>query len=199
MKCESGYYSSQGNITCQACPSGYYCRNGLPPVQCSIGEYSPHFSENCLNCPRGFKCPASGLSSPVICSDGYYTNAERQSSCMPCEPGRSCANKNNSEICPAGTFSPSGVLGCMPCGNGSYSLAEASACIPCPAGKSCSDPSLPPQDCPVGYYSNIGDGICKLCNFGYKSIGNGTGCVPCDAGFYCPNPRYVYTAIECKH
>ena len=157
---------------------------------CATGEYSPYLTETCLNCPRGYKCPRMGLVVPETCDDGYYTNSERQLSCIICEPGRSCVNRNASEICPAGTYSPSGVNDCLHCGNGNYSSAESASCSPCPAGKTCFDPAVAPEDCAEGYYSNIGDGSCSLCQLGYKSFPNGTGCVPCNPGFYCPHPRY---------
>ena len=190
MKCSSGYYSDQGNITCSVCPPGFACPNGGIPQGCTTGEYAPERSEVCLSCPKGYKCPTPLLRSPVQCESGYYTQSERQLSCTICEAGRSCLNGNASQVCLAGTYSPSGVMNCLPCRSGNYSFEEASACLPCPAGKSCINPGQTPQNCPEGYFSNLGSGTCTICSNGYKSFENGTGCVPCDPGYYCPNPRY---------
>lgn len=188
IKCPTGTYSSQGNITCSSCPAGYHCSNGAPPVMCAIGEYSAFNDELCRSCPVGHKCPIIGMSKPIHCEIGYYNNMERQINCKMCESGRSCANRNGSEICPSGTYSPYGVMECLPCQSGNYSLSGSSICLICPAGKSCVDPSQNPQPCPSGYFSNIGDGSCKLCDVGTKSFSNGTGCLPCDPGYFCPNP-----------
>lgn len=156
---------------------------------CSVGEYSPYNADSCLPCPKGYKCPGPGMVAPILCESGYYNNAERQASCSMCEGGRSCANRNGSEICPAGTYSPPGVLECLPCSTGNYSKSGSTACLICPSGKSCSDPSKDPEDCPKGYYSHVGDGTCTICPVGSQSFANGTDCLPCNPGYYCPSPR----------
>ena len=155
---------------------------------CTAGEYSRINDESCISCPAGYKCPIMGMSDPIICENGYYTNTERQISCKICEAGRSCVNKNGSEICQAGTYSPPGVMECLPCGTGNYSTSESSTCLICPAGKSCIDPAQDPQPCPQGYFSNLGEWTCTICDAGTKAFSNGTGCVPCDPGYYCPSP-----------
>ena len=191
MKCQSGFYSSTGNISCHECPAGYQCVYGKTPVICHQGEYAPVATETCLDCPAGYKCPGIGMSTPTICENGYYTNSIRQINCVACEAGQSCLSGNSSEICLPGTYSPGGVLDCLPCPSRTFSSSGSSVCAPCPAGKFCYSPAADPDDCPKGYFANLGDGNCSKCLLGYTSFLDNTRCVPCSAGFYCPDPGYV--------
>lgn len=44
-------------------------------------------SESCTSCPAGSECPEMGVSEPVLCKPGFYTDILGAVSCVPCSSG----------------------------------------------------------------------------------------------------------------
>ena len=82
-KCNPGYYLSSNS--CQLCPLGLYCEDGLRKESCPAGTYST------------------------------ATGATSSSTCTTCPSGSYCEGGSSIESCPAGTYSEQGASKCETC------------------------------------------------------------------------------------
>ena len=118
MRCPLGTYSNatglQSVFECVPCDAGMFCgTTGLtqPTGLCSAGHYCTQgnyqsdpttnlttVSEliNCSVhqviggvCPSGYYCP-NGSAIPLLCAAGYYSDMEKQASCLLCPQGFYC-------------------------------------------------------------------------------------------------------------
>ena len=70
--------------------------------------------------------------------------------------------------CTNGYIASIGSDNCTRCAYNEISNAVNTDCLPCPAGKTCSDPTLEPDDCADGEYALIGDAVCQACPAGRR-------------------------------
>ncbi|XP_022084521.1 sushi, von Willebrand factor type A, EGF and pentraxin domain-containing protein 1-like [Acanthaster planci] len=157
------YSFLRDSMTCVGCPAGQFFNNDtLTCEECLIGRYQdedlePQFT--CKFCPVGTStvgvgsanltdclgiCPSghfsdTGLEPCSKCEKGSYQSEARSLSCLPCPVGQSTASigstdiEDCSDLCPAGSFSASGVQPCTPCPYHSYQPEQGqSSCQPCP-------------------------------------------------------------------
>ena len=136
VPCALGYYASEGDLTCKACPAGMQCPSSLSPLACPRGSFSLEGHAFCTPCPAGFAC----------CSTG----------CRNCslEPGYS-ESAFESNVCSSdgGPCNVTGVPMCWKrCKAGTYSLGNQSHCLACPPGMECVD-GINPRPCIPGWFS----------------------------------------------
>ena len=183
FKCESSTYSLSGATSCQPCPVGSVCIDGVL-AQCPPGSYgtatSIYSATGCSNCTAGSYNPNYGAASSA--------------SCLSCAAGTfSSYGASSCEQCPSGTSNPSTGASsptlCALCAKGKYSTF--------PAQSSCS------LLCPAGYFgAKLGgmsfDDACAPCPPGYYSANEGSAqCLPCPAGYYAPgNTSVACTACD---
>ena len=180
--CPAGTYSpSLGNVrveNCTICPEGHYCAAGSPePTLCLNGTYSSalgaKYASDCVICPGGYECPQRGMTEPVECGFGYFSDGNAIH-CTICSAGYYCDNRithrtdmHRNKICPAG----------MTCKEGRTNPPNllADACI---VGHYCLDGDVDPlpRQCPNGTFSSL---------TGLKSV---TECERCPSGKYCSPP-----------
>ena len=89
MKCGRGFYASEGSMSCDECPVGFYCPLLVTasPQPCASGFYANETkSVSCIECDRGklfiallfFICPDFTMASNafgrcvLILSDGFF-------------------------------------------------------------------------------------------------------------------------------
>jgi hypothetical protein len=171
--CSAGFYCPQGaqnawglmmytgNLTC---PRGSYCPKGSSvPIACPRGTYNPSLGQiaiqDCLDCPAGQYCDRQNLTSPSgFCTRGYYclsraSTATPQSVYYNSESGL----QNGGDICPVGTYCPSGSPFAHTCPPGTFNnMIGQEVCFTCPEGHYCpggtSDYLEAEYDCPIGFY-----------------------------------------------
>ncbi|XP_022110885.1 sushi, von Willebrand factor type A, EGF and pentraxin domain-containing protein 1-like [Acanthaster planci] len=160
--CPHGYMATD-SMTCVGCPAGQFFNNDtLTCEECLIGRYQDEDQEpqfTCKFCPVGTStvgigsanltdclgiCPSghfsdTGLEPCFKCEKGSYQSEARSLSCLPCPFGQSTASigcmdiEDCADMCPAGSFSASGVQPCTPCPHHSYQPDQGqSSCQPCP-------------------------------------------------------------------
>lgn len=196
--CAAGYLCAAGstsatptgvaNLTLNTngvCPLGHYCEAGtVSAVPCNAGQYlnlvGSDEASDCQACPPGFACPESGMSQPLVCTEGYY-----------CAAGSISVTAVE---CPAGTYCPQGSASPQPCPLGTYnSFQRVAICTVCPASKYCGVAlgTITPLDCPQGRYCPLATSVPVVCPQGTYSNGigmtNSTDCAVCPAGVYCNN------------
>eukprot|EP00933_Yihiella_yeosuensis_P084807 TRINITY_DN9949_c0_g1_i1.p1 TRINITY_DN9949_c0_g1~~TRINITY_DN9949_c0_g1_i1.p1 ORF type:complete len:936 (-),score=131.55 TRINITY_DN9949_c0_g1_i1:377-3184(-) len=114
--CKAGYFSREGNTSCEACPINTYSEpiNGsaVPPVgatkcvPCREGFVSEKGSSTCSACMSGSFRTASQTEC-LLCPKGTY-QAEAGTACQPCDPGFTTASQGSQSAakcsCPPGTL-----------------------------------------------------------------------------------------------
>nr|XP_006821767.1 PREDICTED: uncharacterized protein LOC100369099 [Saccoglossus kowalevskii] len=203
--CTGTQYSLDGDVACNACPSGYYCPSTSQPPQfcpdghvpsadqttcdiCTAGNYAYNVTSLCQTCPAGYHCPTDGMSSPEECPTGWYSASSGASACTECAAGRYCTSTTET-LCNAGY----------------YSNAGQTSCDLCPGGYDCSDSSTIVL-CQEGFYSRNGSSSCTSCEEGrscpgtgrveplecelgtYANVTESPECLECPAGYKCPVP-----------
>lgn len=138
--CNAGYNSTgyATNLTCNACPSGYFSHYG--DKDCSIclrGTYSLSSATNCSLTPAGYYS-SEGSSTYYPCPSGTYS-ASGAGNCSSCPEGSFSSDASSTCTCYSG-YSQSGsgsTLTCTICPAKTYSSGAGSAlCINCPPGTS---------------------------------------------------------------
>jgi len=126
--------------------------------------------EDCDYCTAGYYCPTDGMTTPIICDKGRYSDSGA-TVCIGCDPGRYCnsnatsmAYMNSVLICPAGTECP-----------GNMSVQPNVVDHPCRMGHYCprGDVNPFPVPCPVGTFND---------KYGLQQVSE---CEACTAGMYC--------------
>lgn len=148
---------------------------GLPP-SCALTNPENGVYKPCCLYSNG-TCNFDRNNCKLECNLGYYA------------PGSSC------EICPAGSYCPSGATLATKCPAGQYSDEGASTCTACPApyttGAAGTGKTI--NGCSVflkqGEY--VSNGKVTTCPAGYYCLGGTTyydnnGATECPAGSYCP-------------
>jgi len=189
-ECKAG--SESDKTTCDPCPAGSFCSDGLVfpckttcPLgeqltgQCSAGSESD--TTKCQPCPEGYFCrdgvaTACRTSCPdghkldTDCPEGSTVNAQ----CKPCRAGVFCAT-GREEPCKTTCEAGKVLKGFCPSG----SVADVTSCIPAPAGSFAVDgiASLCVSMCPPG---QLLTGSCPA-----GSTKDGMLCAPCPEGQWC--------------
>ncbi|XP_011677589.2 sushi, von Willebrand factor type A, EGF and pentraxin domain-containing protein 1 [Strongylocentrotus purpuratus] len=110
-----------------ACDQGYVPQTGSP--------------NRCVACPRGY---ISGGDAEMCmpCTTGSYQDQSAQSACKPCPAGQTTPREGAKNInecrdqCSPGSFSPSGLVPCLPCDRQSFqSQAGQRSCDRCPTNQ----------------------------------------------------------------
>nr|XP_054760934.1 uncharacterized protein LOC129267226 [Lytechinus pictus] len=203
--CASGTYQDDfGMDSCKSCPAGFYCDATLQndtfcshsvqnPQPCPQGHYCPmgtKYSKE-FPCPNGTFSDQTNLEEAddcTPCSGGMY--CDRESLTAPygeCEAGYYCISGASSptptdgvtgDICPVGTYCPTGSNKTYDCPPSTYNPTEGresiSECLACDAG----------EYCPVyGLNTTAGD-----CDAGFYCAGNASSASPTDGvtGDECP-------------
>ncbi|XP_054755195.2 sushi, von Willebrand factor type A, EGF and pentraxin domain-containing protein 1-like isoform X1 [Lytechinus pictus] len=131
-RCPVGTFQDQyGNTTCRNCPadtstanpgakSAFKCKS-----RCRPGTYSMSGVESCSACPIGTYEPDRGSTECNACPDGLTTWTNGNTDVEYC-----------TNICPRGTFSPTGFAPCQDCPKGTYQpRASQTSCTLCPGDK----------------------------------------------------------------
>ena len=104
-----------GTESPRLCPRGRFCEEGsISGDMCPVGTYNSmlglRIEEECVDCPAGRYCNDNGLVEPTgNCSAGYWC---KRGATQPSPPG-----DVTGEICPKGSFCPTGTrtpVGCPP-------------------------------------------------------------------------------------
>ena len=126
-----------GASTCQACPDGFSCANGLAQL-CPLGSY----------CTGG---------TPIVCPDGKYGSKLgliSESECSPCPSGKYCTSGIISGDCDNGFYCRLGAKESNP--NSSDCTDENEDAGPCPAGYFCSEVTNHIEvPCPPGMFYQL--------------------------------------------
>ena len=202
--CPLGTYSNSTGLeapeNCSLCTPGRYCGNvGLvePSGNCSAGFFCPPGQSSAMPsqyvCPIGSYC-VEGISVPVTCEDGFYTNQNGSLSCLLCPGGYYCTNGVITLLCPMGFYCPSGTgLDWSPCPHGTYSnqigLNYSIQCMPCDGGSYCNrlNATAVSGDCSAGFYCTRGVDTATPVNYSssLESCADWIGDI-CPIGHYCP-------------
>ena len=138
--CDPGFWPSADKTSCEPCPEGYICNDGVQ-IKCS-GTTAPTIEESL----------AGVLGSTHVCA--------------PCPSGSYCVDGVATK-CPEGTYSQGNVSQCASCPDNEYPTEDQSACTSCPEGYYCSgsqkvECSLKFKNCTECDASG-----CKACKEGY--------------------------------
>jgi hypothetical protein len=214
---------AESQSDCVSCPPGYYCPNSASlskVVECQAGTYcSGGVSVNTgtATCPIGHYCPA-GTNEPIKCTPGQYCGTTGlQLPTGNCTAGYFClegsqlaapTDGTQGNICPAGSYCPTGSSINIECPVGTYNAntgaTAESNCVVCDAGKKCLSRGLtaPSTTCPAGYhctqdpfelndctpgnYCPAGSDDETKCGTGqYQQYKLQSSCDACPQGFYC--------------
>lgn len=232
--CEAGTYrpnpraTSQGD--CSNCPAGFYCLAEVAePIACPAGTYHDtgaadaadlsKGSNPCKACTEGSMCPYSGMSTPLPCGEGFYSQLGAKE-CTICQAGYQCSgttqgatayeldsNKCDGYKCELWF---NNIYEKHDCDEGHYCPADSNLQVPCPRGTYRDNPAGSPPvdvthclDATQGYYSDR-EGMTSamlaenLCAAGYKCP---TGSrskfqVACPPGSYQPSEGQ-YECLNC--
>jgi hypothetical protein len=92
--CNQGYYAVYGTengqqviTSCQPCPPGTFCPDGLNAYPCQPGEFSSvSGAASCQNCPAGTYSGVLGAAYCETCEPGSEAPAQGSFSCENCDP-----------------------------------------------------------------------------------------------------------------
>lgn len=170
--CTPGWYCDRrGLITPTAkCEKGFVCRGGDSSPRpaggrCPAGGFCGEGSSEETPCPPGSVNPNTGAESYLscsLCSPAYYQPLQGQTTCLPCEVGRSCPTRGMffTDPCPPGSYCQGGGTLPKPCLPGTFNnatgMTAVSACSPCTPGYYCATPGLavPTGVCSGGFVCN---------------------------------------------
>ena len=194
---------------CLDCSPGHYCPTAgmsAPGPDCTAGFYCTGRAVDGEQhaAPPGYFTSA-GSSQPQACAPGTMTSISAQSTCVPCTSGFICPDPATSvpEVCPRGSYCPSGGFASIPCPRGRYSndtsITIDTDCLSCPPGQYCGTDGLlePTDDCDAGFVCSDGSYLPnpseswmtfgQPCPSGHYCLsGSGAG-TPCPAGTYHPS------------
>ncbi|KAE9138231.1 hypothetical protein PF007_g1495 [Phytophthora fragariae] len=205
--CPAGTF---GNVTagesidhaCAPCPEGYYCEMGATPLTRQ-------------KCPAGFFCPeGTKRASQNPCPAGTFNPEVGQKSsdvCQVCPTGTYCpTGSSEPQTCPLGYYCLEGTRTAnqYPCPAGTYSgnqtgLVLASQCHECPVGRYCPEASSSPTNCQAGTYNpqtGAADSYeCLACPPGWSCphVGQSNYVDRCAKGHYCPGGTVLATDHPC--
>jgi hypothetical protein len=218
--CSAGTYSSDDRSSCIQCPPGTY--------NPSSGSGS---ASACLLCPAGKYCLGGKANISGNISAGYYGAANNSSpqptggvlnisvSLLPSvfqqAQAISLNGPNNissfltigGDLCPQGSFCPTGTVQPIRCPSGTYSstymAVDASTCIACPPRKFCGSPgTVTPSVCPAGSYCTVNTTVpipCPISTFSNAtSLASASECSPCSPGSYCELPGLTAPTNLCS-
>ena len=106
-------------------------------------------------------------------------------------------------ICPAGSYCPTGSTTHLFCPNGTYTNhTGAAVCYTCPAGYYCTNKDRA-DPCPMGYYCPVGTGAdfqaCPAGTFGPTTgLTQESECTQCTGGKYCQLPGLSAVTGDCS-
>jgi hypothetical protein len=111
---------------CEPCQPGYHYLSQYPNVR---------HTHRCVRCPPGHYCTGSTLHAQ--CQNPFIVQNSGQAYLTLPYTTAGATSPGECNCSYAGGFygRGSGVLGCMPCPNGSYSLPGQTACTDCPIGE----------------------------------------------------------------
>lgn len=207
--CLAGFYCSNGSESANPvgqsygdeCPVGHYCPDhSYEPTACPNGTYQPFTrmtnDSACLQCDAGKFCNSTGLSAVSgDCSPGFY--------CVLGASSHAPYDGSTGNICPAGSYCPSGSPQHYYCPNGTYTNhTGASSCYDCPEGYYCvnrdrADPCSPGYYCPYQTGANLQPCPAGTYNPVY-GLSNVSQCVQCDGGKYCLTDGLSAVSGDCQ-
>ena len=213
-QCPIGYYCPQGTSYPIPCPPGSACTSaGLSATSglCNNGYYctlnaitkTPSIpTDGGGPCLEGYYCP-SGVSAPIPCPAGTYSNAKFQyllSSCTKCDNGYYCgtlAAKVTTGQCSAGYYCTTAVAATI-----GFTTPTPATQL-CPPGYYCPLGTPDKVACPSDKYMDMyGASVCVSCPAGYECTASSKAlCTPNTekTSFYCPgNPRTRQSCGEGK-
>ena len=197
--CSVGKFGpSQGLSVCLNCTAGFFTNHigSSVCVGCIAGTFASGVGStsqsNCHNCNIGL-FSVGNASKCVQCSEGYFTQQVRTSSCTACPRGSygATAGANASTLCascPSGMFSFAGATSCLNCSVGYFADSERSGdCQGCEAGKFsvvvAAQHSSNCVACSSGQFSPLGASECSFCQPGFFAPNwSSESCTPCPAG-----------------
>ncbi|XP_038060587.1 sushi, von Willebrand factor type A, EGF and pentraxin domain-containing protein 1-like [Patiria miniata] len=159
--CKPGYILSNDSLYCTACSSGtWYNKLTGECDYCSRGSYqNQQAAQSCIECPPGTttategaknssscveECPVGTFSTNGVipcfkCLIGHFQSLPGQTSCQPCPTGTTTLDYEAQtvdqclEICPAGSYSDTGLAPCHPCERRYYQPNNQKRhCVLCP-------------------------------------------------------------------
>ena len=155
--CPNGTYTKisltglAANDSCNPCPKGVYCQNGVLAGNCSGGYLcltgstipTPTDTKQGIICPIGYYCPEGALEKQK-CPKGLVIGKEGSSSikdCQRCPAGFICTvDSTVPQPCERGYYCPYNMTR-QPCRGGTYNndtkASDESFCMSCPAGYWC--------------------------------------------------------------
>ena len=208
--CSAGVFCTGGAVVptpanisegVSVCPTGSYCVEGSSnPQPCPIGTFQPfegaqNLSE-CIPCTPGLYCGFPGLENETADCDAGYFCVLRASVPNP-------TDNVTGNICPQGSFCPSGAPYPLECPDGTFSnQTGAELCSSCPAGQFCVFKSRS-APCPQGYYCPEGTALnwspCPEGTYGTREgLSNETECKVCDGGSYCSGEALMAVSDNCS-
>ena len=191
---------SPSDLPNRPCPTGYFCPAATFAAQpCPAGTYNPRVSlqaeSECQECPAGQYCSEASTLPDGDCQVGYF-----------CLGNATVANPTDGvtgDICPAGSFCPTGSTHSRLCAEGTYQPNSGmGGCLPCPAGFFCAEGTVTPEDCPVGRFcpESTTPDIPKCPAGTYNNTENlqqESQCTLCPGGFSCTLPGLSAPNLVC--
>jgi len=155
---------------CIPCAPGTYNANaGGVCVVCSEGTYASELgSPVCTPCDVGSVAPLVGLQNCMLCPEGYTTEGNGQTECVP-ETTKEPTLEPTSEspVCSIGQELLENV--CVPCVSGTYNANVGGVCTECTEGT---------------YASSVGSVACMHCDVGFVAPFAGSqSCIACPEGY----------------